>query len=93
MIIDEFNRNEFVCRCEEVTLAEIEKAIADGARSISAVKRYTRAGMGDCQGRTCGRLVGMLLAEITGKRGESFPPDTARFPVHPVSLKQLNKEK
>lgn len=92
MTTNEFNRNEFVCRCEEVTLEEIEKAIIAGARSISAVKRFTRAGMGDCQGRICGRLVRNLLVKITGQKYESFPPDTARFPIHPVSLSQLNKK-
>ena len=38
-----------ICRCEEVTLAQIEEAIAMGATSIKAVKKITRAGMGDCQ--------------------------------------------
>ena len=40
-----------VCRCEQVTEAEIRDAIRRpvGARSVSSVKMRTRAGMGRCQ--------------------------------------------
>jgi NAD(P)H-nitrite reductase large subunit len=44
-----------VCRCEEVTEREIIEAIEAGCRTMAEVKRMTRAGMGPCQGRTCGR--------------------------------------
>ena len=37
-----------VCRCEEVTVADIKKAIRDGAGDVTAVKLRTRAGMGLC---------------------------------------------
>ena len=42
-----------VCRCEEVTLGEVEAALADGQGSMGEVKRCTRLGMGACQGRYC----------------------------------------
>jgi NAD(P)H-nitrite reductase large subunit len=42
--------NMIVCRCEEITVGEIKKAIKEGARDVVGVKRRVRAGMGLCQG-------------------------------------------
>lgn len=57
-----------VCRCEQVTEAEIRFAIRRpvGARSVDAVKRRTRAGMGRCQGGFCSARVMQILHEETG---------------------------
>jgi glycerol-3-phosphate dehydrogenase len=57
-----------VCRCEQVTEAEARAAIRRpvGARSIDAVKRRTRAGMGRCQGGFCSPRVMEILAEEMG---------------------------
>lgn len=54
-----------VCRCEQVTEAEIRAAIRRpvGARTIDGVKRRTRAGMGRCQGGFCSPRVLEILAE------------------------------
>lgn len=54
-----------VCRCEQVTEAEIREAIRRpvGARNLDAVKRRVRAGMGRCQGGFCSPRVLQLLAE------------------------------
>ena len=35
---------KYICRCEEVTEAEIRDAIRAGARSVVEIKRWTRAG-------------------------------------------------
>jgi len=57
-----------VCRCEQVTEAEIRDAIRrpNGARSVSGVKMRTRAGMGRCQGGFCSTRVLEILAEELG---------------------------
>lgn len=54
-----------VCRCEQVTEAEIRAAIHRplGAHTIDGVKRRTRAGMGRCQGGFCSPRVLAILAE------------------------------
>jgi glycerol-3-phosphate dehydrogenase len=46
---------EMVCRCEHVTRAEVLAALRNpfGARTLDAVKRRTRCGMGRCQGGFC----------------------------------------
>jgi len=43
-----------VCRCEQVSEAEVLEAIRRGANTTDAVKHVTRAGMGRCQGGFCG---------------------------------------
>ncbi|MEW6189402.1 MAG: (2Fe-2S)-binding protein [Actinomycetota bacterium] len=78
-----------ICRCEEVTKGEILKAIGEGARTITGVKTRTRAGMGLCQGRTCGRLMARLLAERTGQALEKIPPATVRPPVRATKMENL----
>lgn len=58
-----------VCRCEQVTEAEVRRAIRRpvGATSVDGVKRRTRAGMGRCQGGFCATRVMEILAEELGK--------------------------
>src|SRR6185437_14499161 len=43
-----------VCRCEEVTAAQVRAAAKAGCQGMNQLKAYTRCGMGPCQGRTCG---------------------------------------
>lgn len=55
-----------VCRCEEVTFDGLcRTAQATGSRSLRSLKLTTRAGLGICQGRVCGRTVEQLLAAAT----------------------------
>jgi glycerol-3-phosphate dehydrogenase len=57
---------EMVCRCEHVTRAEVVAALRNpfGARTMDAVKRRTRCGMGRCQGGFCApRIVEILQDE------------------------------
>lgn len=53
-----------ICRCETITEGEIVDAIHRplGARTVDAVKRRVRAGMGRCQGGFCGPKVIEILA-------------------------------
>lgn len=57
-----------ICRCEEVTEAEIRDALRRPvpARSVDGVKRRTRAGMGRCQGGFCSPRVAEIICEETG---------------------------
>lgn len=52
-----------VCRCEDITEAEIREAIARGAVSLDGIKRRLGAGMGPCQGSRCAREMEKLLGE------------------------------
>ena len=52
-----------ICRCESVSEGQILEAIHRplGARSLDAVKRRTRAGMGRCQAGFCSPKVMEIL--------------------------------
>ena len=68
-VIKKDNRyGKMVCRCEQITEGEIVRAIHENpkARSVSAVKRRTRAGMGRCQGGFCQSHVVEILARELG---------------------------
>jgi NAD(P)H-nitrite reductase large subunit len=81
-----------VCRCEEINRSEILQAVEDGARTVSGVKRRTRAGMGLCQGRICERFVAKIIATETNQLIEEVVPATHRPPVRPIELRILANE-
>ncbi|MBW1672756.1 MAG: FAD-dependent oxidoreductase [Deltaproteobacteria bacterium] len=66
MIASNPKYGHIICRCEQVTEAEILEAIRRGADTLDAVKHLTRAGMGRCQGGFCGTFVLNLLAKQLG---------------------------
>lgn len=56
---------QIVCRCETVTEGQVLEAIRRGARTVSAVKMWTRAGTGRCQsGFCCPRVAEILSREL-----------------------------
>ncbi len=75
-----------VCRCEDVTLHELDEAIARGHADIESLKRYTGFGTGWCQGKWCLAACARLLAARGGDAREPFTP---RPPFHPVALADL----
>jgi len=77
-----------VCRCEEVTAGTLRAAKAEGACSLGAVKKATRAGMGRCQGRMCGATVARLVG-ASEEAGFAAP----RAPLKPVPAIALAMEK
>ncbi len=80
-----------ICRCEEVSLGEVLKAIREGARSLDSVKRMTRAGMGLCQNKTCFNLIARLIQQETGIPLAALEPFTTRPPVRPIPVKAWRK--
>lgn len=87
--VDTISPDTVVCRCEDVTRAEIDAAVASGARDMNQLKAWTRCGMGPCQGRTCGDVAAELAARQGGVDREAFGYFTGRAPLRPVSLEQL----
>ena len=82
----------FVCRCEEITEADVLLAIKRGARDIDGVKRLTRAGMGLCQGKTCSVLIRNILHRELGISKEQLPDATTRPPLRPIPSKAFLRE-
>jgi bacterioferritin-associated ferredoxin len=77
----------FVCRCEDVTLHEIEEAVAAGHRDLESVKRYTGFGTGWCQGKQCLALATRVLVKLGGEIPDR--PITPRPPFHPLPIAEL----
>lgn len=86
------NDDTIICRCEEVLQKTIEEAIEEGATSLSDIRRFTRAGMGFCQGRSCQQLVARIISARTGKALGTLVPATCRPPFRPLSLNLLAEE-
>jgi NAD(P)H-nitrite reductase large subunit len=78
-----------VCRCEEVSYGTLcSTADSTHSHSLRALKLSTRAGLGICQGRICGRTVETLLGARTGGLGD--PVSTDRRPIAgPIRLGEL----
>lgn len=73
-----------VCRCEDVPYAALQDT---DSRSLRSAKLTTRAGLGICQGRTCGRTVEDLLGRGDGLLGSTT---TDRRPIAaPLRLGEL----
>lgn len=78
-----------LCRCEDMTLADLEHSVSRGYRDIEEVKRYTGFGTGPCQGKECLAVVALQLARITRQSPSAIPPFTSRPPLAPTPLKLL----
>lgn len=75
-----------VCRCEDVTLHELEEAVARGHTDLESLKRYTGFGTGWCQGKHC---VPLCARELVMRGGTAAMPITPRPPIHPTTLADL----
>ncbi|MGN0487993.1 MAG: (2Fe-2S)-binding protein [Ruminococcus sp.] len=90
--VPEPDDNRIVCRCEEITKGEIRKAVHDGMYTITEIRRYLRAGMGLCQGQTCGKLVKNIVAKELQISPSQLEPATSRAPMRPVEMKIFASE-
>jgi thioredoxin reductase len=78
-----------ICRCEELTFAEIQSGFDSGTQSIGAVKRATRAGMGRCQGRYCGPVLAAVAAARRGSPLDEAAHWAPRPPVKPIHIADI----
>ena len=80
-----------ICRCENVTLAALQAAIADGRPSIGEIKRRTRLGMGACQGRYCAPVLAAMLVERDGRQAGEFSLFAPQAPIKPIAIAALSR--
>ncbi|WP_075528818.1 (2Fe-2S)-binding protein [Sporosarcina ureilytica] len=78
-----------ICRCEDVSLEDIETTANTYNCSAREVKLRTRAGMGYCGGRTCRPAVDAVLEHVTGEKAGHTIPLKVQPPVRPVTLSVL----
>lgn len=84
-------RDTVICRCEELTLADLEPVLS-ATTDVNVIKGLTRAGMGLCQGRNCQRHVAALVAARHSRDVSEIDLPTARMPVRPVLLGSVADE-
>lgn len=90
------SQKTIVCRCEDVTLWDLQQCFAEGYLDIEEVKRFTGLGTGPCQGKECQLHTCRLLQverlkhpERTAQQPEAPQTDhpfTTRPPVYSVPL-------
>lgn len=88
--VDGIAAGTIVCRCEQVSRAELDSACDAGARDMNQLKAWTRCGMGSCQGRLCGDIAGeLLMHRVSAPSREIVGRFTVRMPLRPVTLDAL----
>ncbi|MEK4304327.1 MULTISPECIES: (2Fe-2S)-binding protein [Oceanobacillus] len=78
-----------ICRCEEITLKEINQTIDHYHCSSREVKLRTRAGMGYCGGRTCRSMIDQIVQSHDSAPRTDGISLSYRPPVRPVSFGTL----
>ena len=89
---DAFRRptgDTIVCRCEEVTAAQVRETVKLGCTGPNQMKAFLRCGMGPCQGRFCGLTVAEIIAEERGVPTQEVGYYRLRFPTKPLTLGEL----
>ena len=80
---------QFVDFQNDVTVADLRQAVAEGFTDIEHVKRYTTLGVGTEQGRTSAVIGAGILAELSGRQVADVGHFRLRPPYQPTTLKAL----
>ncbi|MFL5434960.1 MAG: FAD-dependent oxidoreductase [Myxococcales bacterium] len=75
-----------VCACEDVTVADLESAVAHGYGDVESMKRYTGLGTGPCQGKSCLASAVRYCADRAHLPPEAQVPFRARPPLTPTTI-------
>ena len=75
-----------VCACEDVSVHDVEEAIARGFGDIESLKRYTGLGTGPCQGKSCESGAMRICAARGVVPPEAQVPFRSRPPFAPTPM-------
>ncbi len=84
-----FEDETVVCRCENITVADLRRVIKEGVQELNEVKIVTRSGMGPCQGRMCGPALAEVIAAERHLPAEKAGRLNIRPPLKPVPLGEV----
>lgn len=84
-----FQDETVLCRCENILVSDVRKAVREGVCEVNEMKIVTRCGMGPCQGRMCGPAVAEIMAAELNISPDMTGLLTIRPPLKPVPLKEL----
>ncbi|MHB8634434.1 MAG: (2Fe-2S)-binding protein [Thermoplasmatota archaeon] len=82
-------RKTFLCRCEDLTVEDCQKAVGEGYECFEDLKRYLGVGTGPCQGKSCVQAAMHLLAEARQIPVDEIDIMTFRPPVRPIAFATL----
>ncbi len=82
-------KNVMICRCSDVTLADLYELFDAGYSHFEELKRIKRVGMGPCQANTCGKMVQWEIAKRFNRPLEEVTIHTARPLTTGVTLGAL----
>lgn len=81
-----------ICRCNDVTLDQIVKAINEGIDDFELLRKYLKIGFGPCQGRSCLITAARIFAKLTNKSiEEALRNYHVRPPIIPIPAKFFMK--
>lgn len=80
---------DFVDFDEDLQVADLINAVAEGYRELELVKRFSTVGMGPSQGRHSALATARIVAEATGRAVADVGVATARPPAMPEALGTL----
>jgi len=80
-----------ICRCEDVTLADLHKLLEQGYTDFEVIKRLLRVGMGPCQGTTCRNLVLREISKYLNIPENQIKTSTYRPPITGVKIKSIKE--
>jgi bacterioferritin-associated ferredoxin len=85
------DENIYICRCEDVTLKDVNEFLTSGVKTIDEIKRLCRCGMGPCGGKTCSNLLMNVISKSINAPVSEVKPGTFRPPAKNVKLGILAK--
>lgn len=81
--------NIIICRCEDVSLLDLENVLKEGYTDFETIKRILRVGMGACQANTCGLLVQREIAKFLKKPLEEVHTHKVRPLITGVKMQSI----
>jgi sarcosine oxidase subunit alpha len=82
-------KRQFIDLQNDVTVADLRVALAEGFSDIEHVKRYTTLGIGTEQGRSSAVLGAAVLAELKHESLAAVGVSRSRPPYQPVTLRSI----
>jgi len=82
----------YLCRCEEVGFSYARDLARTGFHALTALRRFSRIGLGYCQGRFCQTMLADEFCAATSREPEDVGAFKVRPPVRPVKLSRLGGE-
>lgn len=87
------NKEDIIlCRCEDVSLADVHECLDQGYTTFEDLKRILRVGMGPCQGQTCSHLIQAEISKYLNVPKDEVKLQKTRPLIIGVTLEDIAKQ-